>query len=116
MSEPEHDLLCNWEWFYHPGGRSVSRCTCDLIARVRADERRMQVEADPSIAKPLRSLIAQQVDADPEFLTGLESEWRRMVAEEIARGIEEDALDEWTLGRSWIDVCAGIARQIGDVK
>lgn len=35
-----HDPLCNWEWFYHPGGRTVSRCTCDLIARVRADEQK----------------------------------------------------------------------------
>lgn len=32
-----HEPLCNWEWFYHPGGRTVSRCTCDLIRAVRAD-------------------------------------------------------------------------------
>lgn len=39
-----HEPLCNWEWFYHPEGRSIRRCTCDLISRVREDERKKVVE------------------------------------------------------------------------
>jgi hypothetical protein len=79
----EHDPLCPWPALsQHP-----NHCQCDLIARVRADERsEMAAVIDREvIADEVREQIAQKIEAIPVLPAQIPQSVTIAYAAEIAR-------------------------------
>jgi hypothetical protein len=59
----EHDSLCCAPQYWHSPGTPMATCQCDLIAKVRADEREFLAPEVPMARDDLRNELRAKVQA-----------------------------------------------------